>query len=194
MSLVRASEETSRTVIFGSLEGRMDGCFLSASIWRSPGRIHPPPSRPSPSRFAAPRPAPPRPRRPPCCWAPLRAVPPVLINRCSLIGRLQTFSIIQFTWNCNTLVLLNKIFSVVVFDTLGSKRNIPRTLHSYLLIAPPRSVSFRHPATLHSLLGWPGLYIWLVIHFHARVLTIFACDCDYYTHRELTNRSGQGEC
>ena len=54
ISFVHASENTYRRVFFGSLVGKMDGCFLAAQT----RRLHP-----ALTRLAPPRPDPPRPPR-----------------------------------------------------------------------------------------------------------------------------------
>ena len=72
---VRASEETSRTNIFGALESQIDSFLLGASIRRRPERIHPPSSNPAPPRPTAPRPTPPP---LPASPALQRPVPPVV--------------------------------------------------------------------------------------------------------------------
>ena len=68
ISFVRASEETSRTVAYGALEGK-DG-RLVVSLAHRPAAAT---SRPDP-----PRPAPPRSPRPPCRRAPSRPGPPMV--------------------------------------------------------------------------------------------------------------------
>ena len=55
---VRASEGTSGMVVFGSLEGKMGGCFLGEPTSRRPTAPCPAPPRP-PHRCAPPRPDPP---------------------------------------------------------------------------------------------------------------------------------------
>ena len=72
ISFVRASENTSRTVVFGALESKVDGLPRGASSRRRPWCIRPPPSHPAPPRIAL------RSRRPPRRCAPPRRVPPVV--------------------------------------------------------------------------------------------------------------------
>ena len=70
VSFDHASEELSRTVVFGALGCKMDGVLLGASSRRRPGRTHPPPAHPAPRRPVAPCPAPPAPPASPLCAAP----------------------------------------------------------------------------------------------------------------------------